>query len=194
MEEKLKQKILALCKAKKVRVGEPLTPKDIERIESKLGFEIPQEYKDFLATFGSLTGFGLEIMGNVPPESKGHILPCGEESLSALGTTLDLRERFLTFPRNCIAIEYDGGDGYYCLVCSGKDYGKVIFWDMWCDPKQAYPNIPTPEWFKKHPNWARGAPEKNIPPHLTGKKEDFWVEGFDFWHYVILRLQKCRGR
>jgi hypothetical protein len=133
----------------------------------------------------SIAVFGLEILGSVSPFGKGHLRPDGIEQLSALGMTLWLREDPF-FSKNCVVLLDDVGEGYYCLVCSGKDYGKVIYWDKWCDPKEAYPNIPKPEWFEKHPNWSGG--------HITGKKEDFWVEELDFWIWLIKMLEKDSKR
>jgi hypothetical protein len=182
MDEKLKEKIIQLAKEMNVQFGEPLSIKEIERIESKLGLHIPKEYKEFLETFGCVEDF--EVLGSCPKLLKKYRHSSGEELWSALGHTLYLREEYSTFPKNCIAIKYDGHTGYYCIVCGGKDHGRVIYWDPWCDPEQAYPNIPKPEWFEKHPNWARG--------HPTGKKEDFWVDALDFWSWLIERFEEYR--
>jgi len=183
MDKQLKEKIQQLAKEAKVKFGKPLTLEEIQETETKLRLKIPQEYRDFLEIFGCMQGVGLEVLGRAPDRFTVR-RPTGEIRGSALGRTLDLREAYPTFPKNCIAIEFDGGEGWYCIVCGGEDHGKVIYWDMWCDPEQAYPNIPKPEWFKKHPNWAKG--------HITGKKEDFWVEAFDFWSWLIKRLEETK--
>lgn len=173
MDKTLREKIENLANVAKVIFCKPLAEEEIQKIESRLQLLLPEEYKEFLKNFGCADGVGLEIMGRTTRE--GHILPSGEESMSALGRTLALREDFPKFPRNCIAIEYDGGDGYYCVVCGRNDYGKVVYWDMYLEPEQAYPNEPKPEWYEKHPNEP---------------KVDFWVEAPDFWTYLIKRLRE----
>jgi hypothetical protein len=184
MDEKLKEKIIQLAKEAEVYFGEPLSKEEIERMESKLGLTLPKEYKEFLETFGCIER--LEVLGSCPKRLKKYRHSSGEELWSALGLTLSLREDYSTFPKNCVAIMYDQHSGYYCVVCGGKDHGKVIYWNPWCDPEQAYPNIPKPEWFEENPDWAQG--------HLTGKKEDFWVEGLDFWSWLIKTLEENAAR
>jgi hypothetical protein len=170
----------------------PLISSEIEAMEEKLGFTFPKEYKEFLEIFGYLDpGWGNEILGKVPPRLKSdpnnpkHLVD-GFPKWSVAGQTFYLRKGYSTFPKNCAAISFDGGDGWYCIVCEGKDKGKVIYWDSYCDPKQVYPNIPTPEWFIKHPNWDA--------IHVTKKKEDFWVEGLDFWSWLLKETKERKRR
>lgn len=191
MDEKLKEKIKQLAKEARVKFGQPLSSKEIQEMENKLQLTLPKEYKEFLEEFGCVET--LEILGSAPSSLKRYRLPSGEELWSALGMTLDTRG-YSTFPKNCVVVQDDGGGGYYCVVCGGRDHGKVIYWDSDCDPEQAYPNIPKPEWFERHPNWARGDPEKGIPPHPTGKKEDFWVEALDFWSWLIQQLEERKRK
>jgi len=53
------------------------------------------------------------------------------------------------------------------VVCSGKDNGKVIFWQHDVYPEEVYPN------------------------HPLGKP-DFWIEGSDFWSWLVERLKRIK--
>lgn len=131
-------------------IGEPLTTEEIQEIEEKLKVKLPEEYKEFLQTFGSLSVVGLQMID-------GH---------SVIKETRKLREYYpKTFSYNLIPIEEDGYGNYYCVVCDGKDRGKIIFWQHDVYPDQVYPNYP---------------PDKD---------SDFWIESPDFWTWLLERLQ-----
>lgn len=180
MDEKIKRQIEELVKSKPLE-GEwcekPLTSSEIEVIEERLGFTFPKEYREFLEVFGWLDpGWGEEIIGKA-------LLDYDIEQ-SVVTRTLNLREKYSSFPKNCAAINFDGGEDWYCIICDGKDKGRVIFWESLTDPNQVYPNIPSPEWFKKYPDW--------VEDHITGEKEDFWTRGLDFWSWLMGEIEERR--
>jgi len=160
-EEKI-HKIRRLAKELNLESGPPATKAEIEEMEKRLGFEFPQEYREFLIVFGSLSDIlGKEVAGE-----------------SAVKTTLSLREwypgpckksrEFPEFPKNVVVVEEDGFGNCYCLVCSGEDNGKVIFWQHDVYPGQEYPNYP---------------PDRD---------SDFWIEAPDFWTWVLEKLQRIK--
>jgi len=144
------QRIKVLLKAINEEYELDLRPDDkkILEVESKLGLKFPEDYKQFLKTFGWIYIFELAGIN------------------STLEETLKLRKSYGDeFPNNIIPIDEDGYGNYYCLVCSGKDKGKVIFWQHDLPPEKIYPNIP------------------------EGKDKDFWIEASDFWTWLIEQLQ-----
>jgi len=121
----------------------------IQEVEKSLGLELPEEYKEFLQKIGWI--FGIEYGG----------------LNSAIKMTLQLRENYADkFSKNLIPLHGDGYGNYHCLVCGGKDNGRVIFWQHDVYDGQEYPNIP------------------------PGKPEDFWIEAPDFWTWLLERLEE----
>lgn len=194
MDEKIKSQIEELVKSEPLNgrwSKKPLTSEQVQAMEEKLGFTFPEEYREFLQVYGWLEpGWGEPVLGKAPAmDTHPDWVIEGFQKWSVAGRTISLRKGYPTFPKNCAAIQFDGGDGWYCIVCEGKDRGKVIYWDSFCDPKQAYPNIPTEEWFEENLDWDRGDSEKDIPSHPNSKKKDFWAEGLDFWSWLLRLLR-----
>jgi len=134
------------------KVGRPMSAKEIQEMEKTLGLKLPQEYKEFLQTFGSLGVVRMEI----------------EDGYSVVKETLSLRENYPDrFPNNLVAVYGDGYGNYYCIVCDGPDYGKVIFWQHDAPLKETYPRYP------------EGQP-------------DFWLEGPDFWTWLLEKLRRIK--
>lgn len=132
--------------------GEPLDSRQIKEMESKLGFSFPEEFKEFLKTFGSFSVMRMECI----------------EGEAAVKETLDFRRNLPErFPDSLLIIEEDGYGNAYCLVCKGKDYGKVVFWQH---------DAPLEETYPKHP---KGRP-------------DFWLEGPNFWTWLLDKLQRIK--
>jgi len=153
-----KLQIQQLVKELSGRFGTPTTLVEIQEMEVELNLEFPKEYKEFLQTFGWIDSVQ-EIFGggrNIPKE------------FSIVEETLSLRSDYPdTFPRNVIAVYHDGRGNYDCIVCSGQDTGKVIFWQHDVNPDERYP---------KHPEG----------------KPDFWLEGPDFWTWLLEMLQMTK--
>jgi len=127
-------------------------PQEIEKIEHKLEVSFPNEYKEFLQNFGWI--------------SIGEIAEIADLG-SNLEETLQLREGYGDkFSKNLVPLHDDGFGNYHCLVCGGKDNGKVIFWQHDVYEGQEYHNIP------------------------PGKLEDFWIEASDFWTWLLERLEE----
>jgi len=152
----IKTQIQQLVKELGGKFGNPTTSVEIQEMELKLNLKFPKEYKEFLQTFGWINA-AQEIFGG------GKDIP---RWLSAIQETLELREMHQdAFPMNCVAVHADGFGNYYCIVCDGKDVGKVIFWQHDVDIREIYPNTPPDE------------------------ENDFWIEGPDFWTWLLEMLQ-----
>ena len=131
--------------------GKPITLAETHEMESRLNVEFPPELREFLQTFGSLRVKRMEVDG-----------------YTIVQETLDLRENYPdTFPHNLVVVEGDGYGNYYCVVCDGKDYGKVIF-------------------------WQHDAPLEGIYPKYPEGKPNFWIEGPDFWTWLLEELQRIK--
>ncbi len=141
----------------------PATHTEIEEMEFQLNVKFPKEYKEFLETFGYLG----EILGAKTSDGISW----------AVKETLSFREgypgppkksdEFPKFPDNVVVVHEDGFGNAYCVVCSGKDQGKVIFWQHDVYSGQEYPNYPE-------------------------GKPDFWIEGPDFWTWLLEKLQRIK--
>lgn len=155
----IKKQIQLLVKELNGKVGYPTTTAVTDKMESELDLEFPKEYKEFLQTFGWIDATQ-EIFGG------GKNIP---KILSAVKETLELRKDYPdTFPKNVVAIHHDGRGNYYCLVCDGKDFGKVIFWQHDVRKNIVYPNNP------------------------PDKESDFWIEGTDFWIWLLETYQATK--
>lgn len=126
-----------------------LTEKEIKKNEEILGVEYPEQYKEFLRMYGWLL-VGERHLG-------------GKEGVEE---ALELRKYHPeSFSKNLIPLDDIGNGDYDCLVCGGKDHGKVVFWQHDAPNEEVYPNIP------------------------SGKSKDFWVEASDFWTWLVDRLE-----
>ncbi len=181
MNQEIKQKMDAWTKELNLDFGKPMTEDGIQEIEKKLDLKVPPEYREFLLNYGCIPS--MDLLGSVIPEDSDTLLDSGEYLWSALGMTLKRREG-LGLPDDLIVVHLDGMGGYDCVVGQGERFGQVVYWDSYCDPNQAYPNIPTEEWFQNHPNWTI--------THINSKKEDFWLEGYNFWDYLFRKFQEIK--
>lgn len=151
---KIKKEIELLINEIGGQFGNPMNNTEIQDLENKLGVKLPQEYKEFLQVFGYLDFFGTQILGS----KKGNV------EYTALNITLDQRKYYEDkFPHNLVVIKEDGFGNCYCLVCRGKDFGKVIF-------------------------WQHDAPEDEVYPGYPKNKPNFWVEGTDFLTWLLEKL------
>lgn len=100
------------------------------------------------------------------------IFGCGDGLLSATRETIENQippyPPAGKFPENLVVTSDNGFGDYYCLVCGGIDDGKIIFWQHDVYPEQAYPNYP---------------PDKG---------PDFWIEGPDFWTWLLNKLNMIK--
>ena len=164
MREK-QQKIKELVERLEMWHDQGLSESQIKKQEESLGVSFPEQYKEFLRMYGWIL-IGEGFLG----------------TNLGIKETHNLRENFpQTFPKNLIPIDDYGNGDYTCLVCGGKDHGKVILWRHDVPEYFVYPNIPDEDWFRNHPDWAKN--------HINGKKEDFWVEAPDFWTWLLNRLE-----
>jgi SMI1-KNR4 cell-wall len=125
----------------------PVTEEELTSIETVLGNVLPEDYREFLQTFGAAS-FGelVEIrltrssplfapdVKNVPlfekaPLSHFYGAMDGNQSLAKRITTY--RDRI---PETMIPIADDGGGHQICLGINGKEQGKVYYWDHGNEP------------------------------------------------------------
>lgn len=182
-QEKIK-KIKELVERLKLAHDEPLSEEEIRKNEKILKVKYPEQYKEFLRMYGwLLLGEGF-LGGNIQE-------------------THDLRENLPDdkFPKHIIPIDDNGSGDYWCLVCGGKDHGKVIAWFHDFPEEYLYPNVPDEEWLQNHPEWIKeNINDKkedlkdffypNVPKgNIQDKKEDFWTIAPDFWTWLLNRLE-----
>jgi len=87
---------------------------------------------------------------------------------SAVKATLSQKNwEHIKFPENLVVVHEDGYGNSYCVVCKGEDYGKVVFWQHDAPSNEVYPNYPE-------------------------GKPDFWIEGPDFWTWLLEKLQRIK--
>lgn len=142
-------KIKELVERLKIWHNQGLSENQIKEQEKSLGVSFPEQYKEFLRMYGWIL-LGEGFLG----------------TNLGIKETLELRKYFpQKFPRNLISLDNNGSGDYYCLVCGGKDHGKVIFWQHDAPEKYVYPNVP---------------PEKN---------QNFWIATPDFWTWLLDRLE-----
>jgi len=118
-----------------VQVGDPrlLTEKELVRIEDEIGFNLPDDYREFVSKFGC---YGFD--GYVTFSLK---VPChggdgsGVQVFYGLleGDAYDLLTTFDSY-KDRIAIEalpiaLDPYGNQICLILTGKYRGKIYFWD-----------------------------------------------------------------
>lgn len=149
-KERVEQLVEKLCPSK----GKGATKEEIKEMEGKLNVSFPREYREFLEMYGWLE----------PPQAFGGGKGVGSED-SVVDQTQELRDLYPAtyFARNLAAV-YQVGDGNFeCIVCDGKDRGKVIFWQHDVSDDEVYPNDPS-----------------------------FWVEGENFWGWLRKKLEASR--
>jgi len=183
MNQEIKQKMDAWTRELNLDFGEPMTENEIREMEKKLDLEVPEEYKEFLLNYGCIPS--LDILGSVIPGDRDALLSSGEYLWSSLGITLrERRSEYTKIPHDLIVIRFPGNGILDCIVGKGERFGQVVYWDPYCDPEQAYPNTPNEEWFQKNPDWFN--------KHINGKKEDFWLAGYNFWDYLFREFQRIK--
>lgn len=99
----------------------PLSERDIEQLQNKVGASLPEPYKQFLATYGAAT---FSVFVNCTPHSDP-LLFGWFYGLDELTDAVDTFKEVL--PEGIIPIGDDGGGNQFCLGVRGKDFGKVYF-------------------------------------------------------------------
>lgn len=100
----------------------PATKQDVTHFEMGLGAVLPDDYRDFLLTYNG-----------------GHAEPAGFR-VSAVNSLFGFCQKHYCllcnyyihqnrFPVGVVPIGNDAGGNMICLVVSGLDRGKVLFWD-----------------------------------------------------------------
>lgn len=128
-----------------VLTHDPMSEEELIAIENKLGESLPDDYRDFVktyggASFGGYTEFGLmedqpihpvpSLLGiPIPrydraPFSHFYGSKAGNQSLAGVIEALKGR-----MPDTMIPIADDGGGHQICLGIKGKERGKVYYWD-----------------------------------------------------------------
>lgn len=128
----------------------PMTASELANIEKRLGVLLPEGYRNFLTAYGasSFNGASPEnpwivyrSLTPLPP----HISKTGKGLFDAFyggkkkgrdAYSLSARIKFYSgrMPDSIIPIGDDGGAGQICLGISGKEAGKVYYWDQQNEP------------------------------------------------------------
>ncbi len=107
----------------------PLTVKEVEDVELKLGYELPSEYRIFLQ----------KTNGGIPkPDAVKHegeywdyvaYFYAVRNGLYADDLFRNLEEYREMVPSHYLPIGESPGGNLYCLSLKNKDFGAVYFWD-----------------------------------------------------------------
>ena len=106
-------------------IRNPMTTEEVQKVESELNVILPQEYKEFLQSYGSFFIPGGEI---VYGKNRGKTSPFEEGDFSVVENTVKLREKFPELPKNFIPILDEPDCGAVCLICGGPNHGKLVLW------------------------------------------------------------------
>lgn len=175
-----KERIKQLIKEIEGIQGIPLDLEEIKKMENVLNVSFPNEYREFLQTFGYLNIFGRKILGNGNPE------------FSTIKATFELRKFFPKFfPKDFIVIKISDPflDRYpfTCLSCGKEYFGKMISWD------------PNPDLFPrffyngKEPDFWRWLLEELE----LAKKEKNEIDSYEKIYYppwMLLHYWKMQGK
>jgi ankyrin repeat protein len=137
-----------------IRQGPKLSEAKLAAIEKKCGVQLPKDYRDFML---EKNGGEPDPTGVCRKRSKTPYLSCRylfsiaaerplEDWISWYEGMKDEDEP--TLPNRLIPIGVDHGDNVFCLSLSGKDAGKVYWWD--------------------HENSFVPDPPKRVIPDMTG--------------------------
>jgi len=99
-----------------------VSTQQVEELEKKLGFSLPESYQHFLLNYGSGAFEGWEFYGLIPDKS--------DHPDDVYSFTVELREEH-DLPNDLLAIENFDGDSVACLLLSALRDGEcpVILWD-----------------------------------------------------------------
>lgn len=122
----------------------PMTEEELHSIETDLGESLPEDYRDFLltygaASFGELVEFRLRDSHPIHPV-EGNPMPIScykkgpfSDFYGSKASTNSLARHIETYkgrmPDTMISIADDGGGNQICLGIRGKEQGRVYYWD-----------------------------------------------------------------
>jgi cell wall assembly regulator SMI1 len=115
----------------------------VSRFEKKIGFILPNDFKDFLYEFnGGLTEEGSDVFFINDRKKNSMIDKFFGLDLKPSSNIEYLLDYYSDrFPKGIIPIGEDPGGNYICLnVNEGKDYGKVYFYDHEVDNEDGQGN------------------------------------------------------
>jgi hypothetical protein len=128
----------------------PMTEEEVVTIESEQGVTLPEDYREFLQTYGSCI-FGELVSFHAVESSPWPVWPfeCFYGSKRSVQDLVGALRAFSFDDRISdvmIPIGHDGAGGQVCLGIKGEHRGKMYFWDhdlSWAerDPtKEVFPN------------------------------------------------------
>lgn len=100
---------------------QPLSERDIERLQNKEEGSLPEPYKQFLATYGAAT---FSVFVNCTPHSDPLLFGWFYGLDELVGAVDDFED---VLPEGIMPIGDDGGGNQFCLGVRGKDFEKVYF-------------------------------------------------------------------
>jgi len=118
-----------------VQDGDPrlLTEKDLVRIEDEIGFNLPDDYREFISRFGCYCPEAYAVFSFKEPFQNN------DEGIVSVfyglleGDSYDLLRNFETYKERilieALPIASDPGGNQICLILTGKYRGKIYFWD-----------------------------------------------------------------
>lgn len=112
--------------------GKSVTEKDIAALEQRLGISLPDEYRQFILTWngGQPEPNAFPIQDN-PRDTHG--LLDRFFSIDVEDTDYDIVDNAEVFrdrvPADLLPIAFDPGGNLICVAVSGKNKGKIYFWD-----------------------------------------------------------------
>jgi hypothetical protein len=129
---------------------DPPSEMEIAAIETRMGDQLPIDYRGFLATFGACSFRGenennpyvvFQPLSTLPK----HVSSTGKALFDAFygrkrddrdPFSLQVRIDFFTdrMPKSIVPIGDDGGAGYICLGVKGRESGRVYYWDQASEP------------------------------------------------------------
>jgi hypothetical protein len=112
--------------------GPPLSEADVLSLEKYLGTSLPDQYRRFLLSCnGGRPSLDVVTIPNLRGGEKTDL-----QVFFGLGRpheSSDVRWNFKTFsgrvPRGLLPVACDSGGSLFCLATTGRDVGKVFFWD-----------------------------------------------------------------
>ena len=96
---------------------------EITELERRLGVLFTPQYRDFLKRYGYMACFGPCIFGICKTDFSDYF---SVEKWTNKARTERLPKEFAARPKNGVVVCDYGGGGYYFLICSGNESGKVI--------------------------------------------------------------------
>jgi hypothetical protein len=125
--------------------GRPLSTKEIEALDAKLGLSLPEEYKSFLLRYN-----GGRPTPNAYPIDGLENNPFGviqgffgvDDPIESCNLDWNVAIMKGRLPANLLPIACDDGDDLICISLFGEDAGAVVFWDQHAESSTpSYDNV-----------------------------------------------------